>query len=79
MANKILKSCPFCGEEAEIVQIGSGHSCGGFYVNYSVECCECGIGIKDGSRFIVEDGVPIVERDGYSELIKRWNKRAGEK
>ena len=76
MENKIeLKSCPFCGNKVDIREISNGRGRFRFYVGYQIECDNCGIQFKDESTIIVEDGVPKIENDGYTKLIRRWNTR----
>ena len=56
-----LKTCPFCGSE----DIKMGETGNIFGVDNYIKCCTCG------------GKMQICEEYGEDELIKRWNRRAG--
>ena len=70
-----LKPCPFCGNKAYIKQTSTGYASSYHYAGYSIGCDHCGIRLTDESTFTIEDGVVKYQRDGYAEIIKKWNTR----
>lgn len=79
MSTPELKPCPFCGCSAIITLVSHGYSSGGcFSAEYEISCSECGIRFKRGSKFILINGKPKIEKDGYQECIYDWNRRVSD-
>lgn len=81
-----LKPCPFCGRVPEIRRYNSEPSDFShktrrdeYVVDVELTCEKCGIRMRDSVVFTIdnETGHPVVVSDGYEELVRWWNKRAG--
>lgn len=81
-----LKPCPFCGRVPEIRRYNSEPSDfshktrrNEYGVDVELMCEKCGIRMRDSVVFEIDNdtGHPVVVSDGYEELVRWWNKRAG--
>ena len=78
---KKLKSCPFCGGEAFVVNIRTtGEDPMWPFAERQVICEDCGCGVTFG----FEAKTPNLMTDkevllAYKETVEAWNKRAEEK
>ena len=75
MAEIELKPCPFCGGAAYINEYPTKDNYPGFTKGYWCGCQKCNIFFVDALHFKVENGQPIIDRDGYTKVIERWNRR----
>lgn len=73
-----LKPCPFCGKTPDIRQIASGHGNGYYTALHKISCPECRIEFTGETTFGLVNGVPKLFKDGYSELLGLWNRRAND-
>lgn len=74
-----LKPCPFCGGEAELVEVSMDYDDVPpitILNEYTVECCECGASLKifndvDGNVFCADRKMPLIwEREEQKETPK---------
>lgn len=76
-----LKSCPFCGGEAEFHVIANSASHCGAVFTFEIVCSECKVsspkqyttGVNMNST-----GVIVVQHDEREIAINEWNQRAGD-
>ena len=71
-----LKPCPFCGSKAAIKIISTKYECSAFGTTFKIFCPKCDFGFKRESSFEIRNGYPVTTKDGYAEVIKKWNRRA---
>ena len=75
----ILKKCPFCGNEAKLIQNANGHSFNPLAIlnRYHVECCECKISTPTYESKIYQDskGEVHIDANGAELAIEVWNRR----
>lgn len=70
-----IKPCPFCGKPVEYRETAPGYSQGNFYVRHEILCKDCGIGMKEQSRFTIRQDEIVFEQNGYKKLVEMWNRR----
>lgn len=70
-----LKPCPFCGKPVEYRETAPGYSQGHLYQTHEVRCKDCGISMKEQSKFTVRQCEIVFEQNGYKKLIEVWNRR----
>lgn len=75
-----LKPCPFCGGKANITQISHGYNHAGFNYDFELKCARCGVdfGREESFAKVTQDGRLVITKDGYMELVKKWNRRVEE-
>lgn len=70
-----LKHCPFCGGEARIfLRSKSFSDC--FKATFVVGCDKCKYYFEEESRWYINQGEIMTDKDGYMDCISRWNRRA---
>lgn len=76
-----IKPCPFCGGEAKLKQLATGHNGGHIINHYTVLCEKCRIQTSVGISDIYQDehGVICIIKNGAEEVINIWNLRESEK
>ena len=76
-----LKSCPFCGGEAEFHVIANSASHGGASFTFEIVCSECKVSspkqYTTGGN-MNSTGVIVVQHDEREIAINEWNQRAGD-
>ena len=85
---KLIKACPFCGGEAELIMKTDGmHQAGPKIAkrativnNYVCGCGTCGIYTPYCESKIYQDekGYVCIDRNGAIDAIDLWNKRSAE-
>lgn len=75
----VLKSCPFCGGEAELEKTSKGYAPGYSAITdaFRVCCshCFCGTESRQSDIRINGNGFLEVRRNGAEEAIQIWNRR----
>lgn len=81
-----IKKCPFCGSKLVIKQSNGRvnhyiHYETIFSVEHELICPTCGInfGFNISEYMIDESGKIKTTKDGYKELVDRWNRRVEER
>lgn len=79
---KNLKSCPFCGGEARLIQKSHGSQSSPTRItnSYVVGCDKCRIYTEYHQSDIWQgaDGVVNIDANGAIDAIEAWNRRVGE-
>lgn len=76
-----LKSCPFCGGEAEFHVIANSASHCGAVFTFEIVCSECKVSSPKQYTIGVDmnsTGVIVVQHDEREIAINEWNQRAGD-
>lgn len=79
MTNYILKTCPFCGKNAQVIKGNRDIDSldGKFYQKYKVGCNNCGFYFEGTLVFdIALCGKFIIIENGLRNAVKAWNRRA---
>lgn len=75
----VLKRCPFCGGEAELVKTSKGYEPFDSTITdaFRVRCSHCSIGTESQKSDIRinEYGFVVVRANGAEKAILLWNKR----
>jgi hypothetical protein len=77
MPNIELKPCPFCGGKAYIKLKGKSHG-EHFGATYEVGCDECQYSFNEESRWYICQGQIMTDKDGYTDCVRRWNRRSSD-
>ena len=72
-----LQPCPFCGQKPDFLESSPGFQNGRFKIKYQIQCPKCGIDVHAWSVFFMQYGYPHFVTDGYTEVKRVWNSRAG--
>ena len=70
--NEVLKPCPFCGSEVEVVQV----ECRAGGVTSIEVCCSCGVDVRIESDDFIYDWTGEAHQLG-SNAVQKWNRRDG--
>lgn len=76
-----LKSCPFCGGKANIVQESTGADREFVKIRFGIECSECKTTFRRGRGVIemtLKDGEILTTKDERRWIAGMWNRRYNE-
>lgn len=59
-----LKPCQFCGKPVEYRETAPGYSQGRLYQTHEIRCKDCGISMKEQSKFTVRQCEIVFETKG---------------
>jgi hypothetical protein len=69
-----IKKCPFCGGEANIKIVGKSTG-EHFGATFEIGCNKCKYYFREESRWYINNGQIVTDKDGYNDCIEKWNRR----
>lgn len=74
-----LKPCPFCGTKAKVgavyLRVKGNEE---FRFTCVILCSDCQMGFSEETIIHIDNGRPVVKRDGYQKIKDMWNRRDGQ-
>lgn len=74
-----LKTCPFCGGEAKLIQTSTGFRQRSSTITneYIVSCTDCEVTTPSFESDILQDenGLVIIAKNGAVDAMEAWNRR----